>query len=104
MCPGCFCHTELPPREPALNADHKLLNHKYGSLDNLIDDLHNWAASALFAIKKLRTANVRGITYSGFIWRVGFNAHNAQGARRHYKGVYTRWNNPSYYEGFGYSI
>ncbi|KAK3369624.1 hypothetical protein B0T24DRAFT_681623 [Lasiosphaeria ovina] len=30
--------------------------------------------------------------------------HQHHGPRGHYKGAYTRWNNPSYYKGFGCSI
>ncbi|KAK0713181.1 hypothetical protein B0T26DRAFT_677548 [Lasiosphaeria miniovina] len=38
--------------------DHKLLNHQYDSLDDLIEYLHDFAASAGFDIRKLRSSNI----------------------------------------------
>lgn len=48
------------PSTPPLSnpqADHKLLTHQYDSLDELVDDLHEWAAQALFGIRKQRSLN-----------------------------------------------
>jgi hypothetical protein len=38
--------------------DHKLTSFHYDSLDDLTDDLHEWAAQALFGVYKMRTLNV----------------------------------------------
>ena len=50
-----------PPTVPPLSnppPTHKLLTHHYDSLDELVEDLHDWGAQALFGIRKLRANNV----------------------------------------------
>ncbi|KAK0703304.1 hypothetical protein B0T26DRAFT_681002 [Lasiosphaeria miniovina] len=37
--------------------DHKLFTHKYDFLVDLMDDLEEWSASALFCVRKLRASN-----------------------------------------------
>jgi hypothetical protein len=55
--------TAIPLSNPPPN--YKLLNHQYDTLDDLVDDLHNWSAQALFGIKKLRACNpVKGLGYT----------------------------------------
>ncbi|KAK4234582.1 hypothetical protein C8A03DRAFT_47126 [Achaetomium macrosporum] len=51
-------HANPPP-------NHKLLTHKYDTLADLEEDLHEWCAKALFGIKKTRPSNmIKGFGYS----------------------------------------
>jgi hypothetical protein len=54
-------HDEEPPEPstPLANPppDHKLLTHLYDSLDELVHELQEWAAQALFGIRRQRSLN-----------------------------------------------
>jgi hypothetical protein len=53
--------------EPLANPPpyHKLLTYHYDTLNDLADDLHDWAAQALFGVRKARSANpIKGFGYS----------------------------------------
>jgi hypothetical protein len=55
---------DVPPLSNPLPS-YKLLAYKYNSLDKLTNDLYNWAAQALFDIRKLRVNNkVEGFGYT----------------------------------------
>lgn len=54
--PGDHDKSPVPPlTNPP--PDHKLLTHLYDTFDELVDDLHEWAAQALFGIRKQRSIN-----------------------------------------------
>ncbi|KAJ4294809.1 hypothetical protein N0V88_005043 [Collariella sp. IMI 366227] len=57
--------------------DHKLLTHLYDSLDELVDDLHEWGAQALFGI----TGRQSSTTKTGCVWQASAKARACNGRR-----------------------
>ncbi|KAK3933563.1 hypothetical protein QBC46DRAFT_359576, partial [Diplogelasinospora grovesii] len=50
---------DASPPPPLSNppAGHNLVTLQYNTLDDLMDDLHEWSAQALFGVRKMRVAN-----------------------------------------------